>query len=61
MEVPNSKAKEVFIQEFYYNMIVEDAISTFISESKAQRAEADRLEQEVIRANVKAAITSSIE
>jgi hypothetical protein len=61
VEVPNSKSKEVFIKELYYNMIVNDAISIFLSEAKAQRAEADRIEEETIRANVLSAINSTVE
>jgi len=57
----NPQSKEDFIRQVYQSMIENDAINVFVNYAKAQRAESERLEEETIRANVAASITSSVE
>ena len=58
---PNTKSREEYLKEVYTGIIMADATNVFVSYTKEQRAEQERLEEEVIRANVAASITSSIQ
>ena len=58
---PNTQSREEYLKEVYTGIILADATSVFVSYTKEQRAEQERLEEETIRANVSASITSSIE
>lgn len=58
---PNTQSREEYLKEVYTGIIMADATNVFISYTKEQRAEQERLEEETIRANVSASITSSIE
>ena len=58
---PNTQSREEYLKEVYTGIIMADATNVFISYTKEQRAEQERLEEETIRANVAASITSSIE
>ena len=58
---PNTQSREEYLKEVYTGIIMADATNVFISYTKEQRAEQARLEEETIRANVAASITSSIE
>ena len=58
---PNTQSREEYLKEVYTGIILADATNVFVEYAKEQRAEADRLEQETIRANVAAEITSSVE
>ncbi len=58
---PNTQSREEYLKEVYTGIILADATSVFVSYTKEQRAEQERIEEETIRANVSASITSSIE
>lgn len=59
--ISNPQSREEYLKEVYTWIITADTTNVFIQYAKEQRAEAERIEQEEIRANVVAAITSSIE
>lgn len=56
----NPQTKEDFIRQVYQSLIENDAVNIFIMNEKSQRAEAERIVEETIRANVATSITSSI-
>lgn len=58
---PNTQSREEYLKEVYTGIITSDATSAFISYSKEQRAEQERIEAETIYTNVVASITSYIE
>lgn len=58
---PNLQTREEYLKEVYTGIIMADATNVFVSYAKEQRAEQERIEEETIRANVAASITSSIE
>ena len=58
---PNTQSREEYLKEVYTGIITSDAINSFVSYSKEQRVEQDRIEAETIHSNVVGAITSYIE
>ncbi len=58
---PNTQSREEYLKEVYTGIITADATSVFVSYTKEQRAEQERIEEETIRANVAVSITSSIQ
>lgn len=61
VEIPNWISKADFIADVFKAMIVNDATSVFLAQTRNAMAEQVRIQEEAIRESVQSSITSTIE